>query len=111
MKQYSYLIAVLTIALMFSCSKAHSDEGTFRHVAVGFGTTLACSYFLRGLFRLEQDEKWKSSLICMGGLAATSFLMEGAQAQERNKSLDMGDVGNNMLGGAAATTLYLTLPF
>lgn len=108
MKLFVLMVVLTTLSVS---NKVTADEGTARHVLVGFGSTLACSYFLKGLFRLEQDEKWKSSLICMGGLVAGSLLMEGAQAQERNKNIDAGDVGNNMAGGVAATALYLSLDF
>jgi CHASE1-domain containing sensor protein len=101
---------VLMVALIIH-SPATADEGTARHVLVGFGSTLACSYFLKGLFRLEQDEKWKSSIICLGGLIATSALIEAAQAQERKTPLDVGDMANSAAGGMAATGLYLAYPF
>lgn len=101
----------LVIAVLI-CVSAYlqADEGTFRHVLVGFGTSAVCQVFIGGMLRLEKPERWKSTLICMGGLLAGSLAMEGIQAQERNAPLDIGDIGNNVAGGALATALYLTIP-
>ena len=106
MKQF-----VLMVVLITCSGQAIADEGTARHVIVGAASTLACELFLGGMFRLGKEERWKSSIICLGGMIATSTLMEAAQAQERNKPLDVGDIANGAMGGIGATALYLTIPF
>lgn len=101
------MLLVLSIALLFSCTKTFADERTPLHVGATFVGTLAVYQFLNlmgkaGCRDYGQEKACENKkeflLIAATLLFATGFLIEATQAQERKAPLDLGDIGANALG-------------
>jgi hypothetical protein len=103
--QVKYLALILSIALVFSCSKTFADERTLLHVSSNLVGTLALYEFLNLMGRAGCHPKYHDCrntkemlLIAVPAMLATGLLMEATQSMERNEKIDMGDVGANALG-------------